>query len=219
MFTLAHLALQRLTGLGLPPERVVAAFRILDQANLALCQGQHLDLDFEHHVDVDTEAYLRMIRGKTAALLGCAGQLGALVASSHPTLPEQYRRIGESLGLAFQIQDDLLGIWGREDVTGKPVADDIRRRKKSLPIVYVLGNQDDSSAERLRLLFAQERLTEPEVTEVLSVLEGSNARPYAEELARYYLEAALAELEDLKPEPEAAQALVELADFLVRRAY
>ncbi len=219
MFTLAHLTLQRLTGRGLPPERVVAAFHILDQANLALCQGQHLDLDFENYVDVDTEAYLRMIRGKTAALLGCAGQLGALVASSDLTLAKRYRRIGESLGLAFQIQDDLLGIWGREDETGKPVADDIRRRKKSLPIVYLLGNQDDPSAERLHVLFARDKLTEPEVTEVLSILEASNARLYAEELARYYLEAALAELEDTKPEPEAGQALVELADFLVRRTY
>lgn len=219
MFTLAHLALHRLVERGLPPNRVVAAYRTLDQANLALCLGQHLDLDFENRVDVDTDAYMTMIRGKTAALLGCAGQLGALVASPDSNLAEHYRHVGEGLGLAFQIQDDLLGIWGQADVTGKPVADDIRRRKKSLPVVYVLGRQNDPDAERLRTLYAQQALSEEDVAEAVAILDGCQARPYAEELARQHLEMALAQLEAAKPDPEADEALRELAYFLIKRNY
>jgi geranylgeranyl diphosphate synthase type I len=219
MFTLAHLALHRLSQRSLPPERIAAALRILDQTSLALCRGQHLDLDFENRLDVDAEAYLTMIQGKTAALLGCACQLGALIAWPDLSLVEHYRRLGEGLGLAFQIQDDLLGIWGQPDVTGKPVADDIRRHKKSLPVVYVLGRHDDSKAKRLRALYAQGALLEEEVAEAVAILDASSARPYAEAQAQQYLETALAELEAAGPKPEASQALRELAGFLINRAY
>jgi len=219
MFALAHLAVQRLADRGLPPDRVISAYRILDQANLRLCLGQHLDLDFEHHLDVDTDAYMTMIQGKTAALLGCASQLGALVASPDSGLAEHYRRVGEGLGLAFQIQDDVLGIWGQADVTGKPVADDIRRRKKSLPVVYVLGRQNDPNAERLGTLYEQEALSEEDVAEAVSILDACQAKPYAVELAHQYLQMALAELEAAEPDPEAGEALYELAHFLTNRNY
>jgi geranylgeranyl diphosphate synthase type I len=176
-----------------------------------------MDLDFENRLDVDTDAYLTMIRCKTAALLGCAGQLGALVASPDPNLAERYRRIGEGLGLAFQIQDDVLGIWGQADVTGKPVADDIRRRKKSLPVVHILGRLNDPNAERLRTLYAQEALTEEDVAEAVAILDTCQTKSYAEELAGQYLEMALAELEAVEPDPEASEALQELAHFLIKR--
>ena len=219
MFTLAHLALHRLCQRGISAGRVVTAFRILDQTNLALCRGQHLDLAFENRLDVDTDAYLTMIQGKTAALLGCAGQLGALVASDDPALADRYRRLGEGLGLAFQIQDDVLGIWGEPEVTGKPVGDDIRQHKKSLPVVYVLGRQGNSEAERLRAIYAQKNLSEADVAEAIALLDACQARPYAEELAHYYLETALTELEAARPEPEAGEALRELAHFLIQRSY
>jgi geranylgeranyl diphosphate synthase type I len=103
--------------------------------------------------------------------------------------------------LAFQIQDDVLGIWGKADVTGKPVADDIRRRKKSLPVVYVLGRQNDPDAE------------------AVAILDGCHARPYAEELARQHLEMALTQLEAARPDQEADEALRELAQFLIKRNY
>jgi geranylgeranyl diphosphate synthase type I len=219
MFTLAHLALHRLKDEGVPADRILAAFRIFDQTNLALCHGQHLDLAFENHLNVDTDTYLTMIRGKTAALLACAGQLGALVASSDLDMAQQYHRFGEELGMAFQIHDDILGIWGEPGVTGKPVGDDIRQRKKSLPVVYALSRQGDSAAERLRAIYTQNELTEENIAEAIKILDSVQARPYAEELAHRYLESALSELEAADPEPEAAQALREMAHFLIRRDY
>ena len=219
LFTLAHLALHRLGERGVPRDRIAAALRALDQANLELCRGQHMDLDFEGRLDVGADAYMAMIQGKTAVLLGCAGHLGALVASPDEALAERYRRVGEELGLAFQIQDDVLGIWGEAGVTGKPVADDIRSRKKSLPIVFVLGQADDLGAERLRAIYAQETLSEADVASAIAILDASQARTYAEKLAQRHLEAALAELEAAQPEPEAGEALHEMAHFLVKRAY
>jgi geranylgeranyl diphosphate synthase type I len=218
-FALAHLALQRLFDRGLSPDLVANALRILDQASLALCHGQHLDLDFETRLDVDAEAYLTMIQGKTAALLGCAGQLGALVATNDPIVAQRYQQVGQELGLAFQIQDDLLGIWGDSDVTGKPVADDIRRRKKSLPVVYVLGRHNDSDAERLRLLYAKSILSEEDVAEALVILEACQARVYTEALAQRHLDNALSELEAARPESEAGEALQEMAHFLIQRSH
>ena len=219
MFTLAHLALHRLSERGVPRDRIASALRVLDRTNLELCRGQHMDLDFEGRLDVDAGAYAAMIQGKTAALLGCAGHLGALVASPDEALAEQYRRVGEEMGLAFQIQDDVLGIWGEAGVTGKPVADDVRSRKKSLPIVFVLGQADDPGAERLRAIYAQETLSETDVAAAIAILDASQARTYAEKLAHRHLEAALAELEAAQPEPEASEALHEMAHFLVKRTY
>jgi geranylgeranyl diphosphate synthase type I len=219
LFTLAHLALHRLGERGIPSDRIAAALRALDQTNLELCRGQHMDLDFEGRLDVGAGAYMAMIRGKTAALLGCAGYLGALVASPDVALAERYRRVGEELGLAFQIQDDVLGIWGEADVTGKPVADDVRSRKKSLPIVFVLGRADDPGAERLRAIYAQETLSEADVASVIAILDASQARAYAEKLAHRHLEAALAELEAAQPGPEASEALHEMAHYLIKRTY
>jgi geranylgeranyl diphosphate synthase type I len=170
-------------------------------------------------MDVDAEGYLTMISGKTAALLGCAAYLGTLVASPELELAECYRRMGEELGLAFQIHDDVLGIWGHTDVTGKPVGDDIRRRKKSLPVVFVLGKKNDPGAERLRALYGQRSLSEDDVVEAIAILDSSQARKYAEGLAQQCLDAAFAELKSAKPEPEAGEALQELAYFLIKRSH
>jgi geranylgeranyl diphosphate synthase type I len=219
MFTLAHLTLHRLGERGVSGDRIAAALRALDQTNLELCRGQHMDLDFEARLDVSADAYIAMIRGKTAALLGCAGYLGALVASPDEALAERYRCVGEELGLAFQIQDDVLGIWGEAEVTGKPVADDIRSRKKSLPVVSVLGQAGIPGAERLRAIYAQETLSEADVASAVAILDASQARTHAEKLAHRHLEAALAELEAAQPEPEASEALHEMAHFFVKRTY
>ena len=104
-------------------------------------------------------------------------------------------------------------------MTGKPVGDDIRRRKKSLPVVTVLGRQNDPGAERLRALYSQEVLAEEDVAEAMGILEDSGARSYVESLARRYQERALAELEAANPEPEAGEALRELAHFFISRTY
>lgn len=227
LFALAHLAMRRLADSGVPPRRVLTAFEILDEACLALTEGQYLDLSFEARLDVDVDQYLSMIQGKTAALFSAAAQLGALVAGSDPESIARYRRFGENIGLAFQIVDDILGIWGDPQVTGKPAASDIQQRKKTLPIVQALeeeGRTEDKglpvlSSVEVREIYQREAIDEEAVEVALKILEDLGARHYAEEMANDYYQQALAELDAMAVENEAQDDLRELAAFLVERTY
>jgi len=219
LVVLAHLAMQRLADRGAPPRRVLTALEILDQACLALTEGQYLDLSFETRLDVDVEQYLSMIRGKTATLFGAAAQLGALVAGSDPASIARYRRFGQNLGLAFQIVDDVLGIWGDPQVTGKPVADDIQQRKKTLPIVRALEEEQRTGGKGLREIYQRETIGEETVEAALRILEDAGARHYAQTMANDYYQQALAELDAVGVENEAQAVLRELAAFLIERTY
>jgi geranylgeranyl diphosphate synthase type I len=158
---MAHMALNGLADRGIPAERILTARRRFDRACLALTQGQHLDLGFEARTSVTEAEYLRMVYGKTAALIEAACGLGALANGSE--LVAYYEDFGRELGLAFQIQDDLLGIWGDPEITGKPAGNDLRNRKKSLPVAYGLDR-----SEELRRLYAQ---SEVDVAAVIGELD------------------------------------------------
>ncbi len=221
MFALAHLALQRLSEKGLPDDRVLAACRVFDQTCLALCEGQYLDMSFEDRLDVDVDQYLAMIRRKTAALLSCSTRLGALLGSGDAGLATRYARFGENLGMAFQIEDDILGIWGEEKVTGKPQAGDIRQRKKSLPIVYALQQEASLpvSEQRVHKVYRREVIDDDAIKIVLGSLQALGARQYAQQMALDYHGRALAELEAAGMENEGQDGLRELAKLLVNRKY
>ncbi|HEX2979271.1 MAG TPA: polyprenyl synthetase family protein, partial [Anaerolineaceae bacterium] len=124
MFTLAHLALFRLAS-ALAPAAVLDAARVLDQACMNLTEGQYLDLSYEKRLDLAERDYWPMVGGKTAALLGCCVELGALVAGAEPAIRADFRQFGISLGLAVQAWDDWLGIWGDAALTGKSTESDL----------------------------------------------------------------------------------------------
>lgn len=208
LYALAHAALNRLSACGLRPEQVLACRQQFDRACLVLTQGQHLDLSFEGRASVTEAEYLRMIYGKTAALLETACRLGALAAGSERH--QHYADFGRELGLAFQIQDDLLGIWGDPQLTGKPAGNDLRNHKKSLPVAYGL----DHSADLCRL-YAQ---SEVDIPAVMAELDRVGARLYVEQLAQRHHQQAVAALSDTAQDNEATAALQELADQLLHRA-
>ncbi len=133
MFVLAQRTLLGMADAGVPADRVIDAARTLDDACVALCEGQHADIEFEQRAEVSLAEYEAMIAGKTAALLGASMAIGAIAGGADAATVEAMGECGRLLGLAFQVQDDVLGIWGESAVTGKPVADDIRSRKKSFP--------------------------------------------------------------------------------------
>lgn len=216
LFVLARLALLRLAGHRVPVERQQAAVHALDHACLALCEGQFLDISFESRNEVSLPEYLRMIHLKTAALLAASAQLGAIVASDDSAVVDACYRFGEDLGMAFQIQDDVLGIWGDEQVTGKSAATDIRDRKKTLPILYALQHADDSAGAReVAGLYAQAAPLGPSATHrVLEVLDRVGARHYAEEMSAKYAREALKHLERLGLDEVARSRLHALASSL-----
>ena len=174
MFTAAHRAFHRLPALDVPQTVVLAALRIFDDTALALTEGQFLDIAFEQRLDIGEHDYFAMIGGKTAALLGAAPEIGAVIAGADPATAGAYRDYGHSLGIAFQLQDDILGIWGDESVTGKSAVSDILGRKKSLPVLYALS--DPATGPRLRALYSGPPLSSEDVNEVLLLLDEVDAR-------------------------------------------
>ena len=218
LFVQAYLTLSRLVEKGVPQTRALAAQRALVEACLMLCEGQYLDMTFETRLDVSLDEYLWMIRNKTATLLACSCQLGAMVATDDSQLITHYRRFAENLGMAFQIQDDILGIWGQEEVTGKSVVSDIWQRKKTLPFVYAVSVADQAEASRrLREIYSLPALDQRDVAEVLNILEAIGAREYAAEVGAEYHRLALKELEATGVDNQAQAGLRALADSLLGR--
>lgn len=201
---------------GLPAAQVVEAARLLDEACLAVCEGQYLDVAFETRDEVSADEYLAMSARKTGALFGCALELGALAAGAGAAVRAALRRCGRWLGLAFQAQDDLLGTWGDPAVIGKPSADDVRQRKKTLLVVQALAGPP-APAARLRALYGQPALDEAAVAEVLRLFAQSGARAAVEAAANQYYAAALAELDGLPLTPEGRTALAAAMQELVGR--
>jgi geranylgeranyl diphosphate synthase type I len=213
LLILGRLALLRLAE-GLPAARVAEAARVLDERTLEIVEGQALDLSFEERLDVDEHAYIEMIEKKTGALFDCALRLGALVGSEDAAVAEGLGECGRWLGVAFQVRDDALGIWGAESKTGKPPAQDVRNRKKSLPAVYALAR-----SEELRGVYARPRLSEADVSLVLRALDGVDAAGYCRKVAQEYRGRALARLEALPLAEGPAGELRQVADFLLDRDY
>lgn len=211
MFTLAHLALLNLEETTTPAITLQAA-SVLQQTCLHLTQGQHLDISYEDEKALPIEAYWPMVRGKTAALISACTEIGALVAFADDDTRDAYRRFGRDLGLAFQVLDDILGIWGDAVKIGKSNASDLVAGKKSLPVLYGLAQNRE---------FAHRWLTDPikpeEVPAIAAQLEAEGARDYAQAEANRLTEAALDALEHAQPQGDAGLALTQLANKLLQR--
>lgn len=121
-----------------PAEVTLSAIKLISQACLHLVEGQVLDVAFEKRQEITVPEYFRMIDGKTASLLACCAQLGGLIAGVDSSRMELLKNFGYTLGRSFQVQDDLLGIWGDPQETGKPVDNDLTNHKHTLPVLYGL---------------------------------------------------------------------------------
>ncbi|HMT20306.1 MAG TPA: polyprenyl synthetase family protein [Promineifilum sp.] len=214
MFAMAHLALNRLTERGVDPAIVVRALRRFDETCVELTRGQFADMGFETRDDVEVAEYVAMITGKTAVLVSLCAELGALVAGADETRVRHFADYGLNLGLAFQVQDDILGIWGDEHLTGKSAATDITTRKKTLPVLYAL-----SRSRTLRELYARNDSPDDFVSQVVVELDATGARAYALRKAEQYTDAAIANLTAAHPVDPAATALGLLTDKLLRRDF
>ncbi|MCC6805152.1 MAG: polyprenyl synthetase family protein [Anaerolineae bacterium] len=212
LFALAYSALQRLAETGISPNIVLKAWEIFNRTNLELTRGQHLDMRFEHQETVTVDEYLSMIGGKSAALVSACAQMGALIGCGNEATAEHFADFGRNLGLAFQIRDDILGIWGDPHVTGKSAATDILSRKKSLPVLYGL-----SQSERLHDVYRSEPFGEEQVSEAVALLDSVGAQAYTLERESAYYQQAMVALERANPQGAAAQGLAALTQALFQR--
>lgn len=195
-----------------PAEMVMQATSILSEICLKLTQGQFLDMSYENRHDLSIEDYWHMIGGKTAALLSACTQIGALLGYANPVKVEAYRLFGYHLGLAFQVQDDVLGIWGDESVTGKSVASDLVEGKNSLPVLFGLAQNKKFAAR-----WKQGAINQAEVSEVATILENEGAKEYAEKKSIEETDKAMKFLEQANPSGEAGEAIYQLANMLLKR--
>jgi geranylgeranyl diphosphate synthase type I len=212
MFALAHLALQRSLFQGVSAERVVRALRAFDDMCVRLTIGQHLDLSFESQTDVSVAEYMRMIEGKTAALTSAACEIGAIVGGGDAAQVEALAGFGRWLGMSFQLQDDVLGIWGDPSVTGKHDSD-LAHGKKTLPILFA-AERDPRLRERY---FKGSALSNGDVQAVRGLIESAGGRVHAEQAAEGAYTHALEALESISASA-ARHALHALAESLLGRA-
>jgi geranylgeranyl diphosphate synthase type I len=192
------------------------AMQRLSAAVQDLVGGQSADIAFESRPDVGLSECLSMAEGKTGTLLGCACELGALFGG-RPDLAVHLRAFGERLGLAFQLADDLLGIWGDPHVTGKPVHADLRQRKKSLPVVAALTSGTPAGAELAALYHRDTPLPDPELRRAATLIEDAGGRAWCRRKADRLLADALRHLRAAAPAEPAATELTAIARLVTRR--
>lgn len=192
------------------------AAKILLHATEAMIEGQSRDLDFETRL-VEVEEYLAMIDRKTGALLRCAFELGACVAGADDGVVDALRAMSLGIGRAFQIQDDLLGIWGNGDVFGKPQGSDIRRRKKSFPVAVAFERAKNAQRERLALIYAQETVSDDEVDWVIAAMEELGVREEGQRWVRQQLDDARRALDVLPFSEKGKEEMNGLIEYLAGR--
>ncbi len=207
LFSIAYQAL-----INLPPALYKPAWERFSLTVLHLTEGQCRDIAFENASNVSETEYLQMIEGKTAALLALCCELGGLCAGAPPEKVAALAEFGHMLGLGFQMEDDLLGLWGEPTETGKPVGSDLIHHKKTLPILHGLAH-----SPALTELLAAPALDEATVARGLQLLEEAGSRAYTRARSAEYHRLAMAALERSAGSGEAQSALETLALRLLNR--
>jgi geranylgeranyl diphosphate synthase type I len=193
-----------------------AANRALAVATRDLIRGQLLDVRFEDRDDVALAECLDMAAGKTGALLAVSAELGAILGGAPPAVVAAFRTYGAELGLAFQLVDDLLGIWGWPERTGKPVFSDLRSRKKTMPVVWSVTHGGSAGRELARWL-AGDDATEAGLAHAAALVEAAGGREWAAAEARDRVVRATKALDQAGVDPGHREQFEELARFVVER--
>ncbi|WP_030683400.1 family 2 encapsulin nanocompartment cargo protein polyprenyl transferase [Streptomyces sp. NRRL B-1347] len=209
---------QRLLAEDPRPGAAVAAAR-LAACVVELCAGQHADCALERRApgEVSLDECLATAEAKTGALLGCACAIGAVYAGAGTETADALDGFGRQAGLAFQLIDDVIGIWGDPARTGKPVWADLAARKKSLPVVAALASGTPDGAA-LAALYGR-RAKPGDLERMARAVEGAGGRDWAQTQAADRMSRALQELARAVPDPERAGGLLALAEFVTRRSH
>ena len=203
------------------PPRVKATEHLADAVSKMIA-GQSMDMAFEEKSNITLEQCLAMEQGKTGALLSYASSVGAILAGADDDVVEGLAAYGAHMGIAFQAVDDLLGIWGDPERTGKPAGADLRERKKSLPVVIAL-NSGTSVAGELADLYARPHLETEDIETARALVDVGGGREGAQALARTHLGLAMSALDSVSQNDSVVAEVVEemrsLAQFIVGRDF
>lgn len=218
MKTIANNSVFALSGSDIPLIRLIEILKVINGGCLQMIEGQYLDISFEGKKKIKVEDYLEMVHRKTAALIESSLQIGALLFLD-PDKVEPFKKFGNLLGMAFQIEDDILGIWGNDSQTGKPSGNDIKKKKKSLPIVYFLNNSSHDKRELFEEIYKSEYITENDFNRIMEFLNESDTREFCNKTAQSYHKAAMDELEKLPVKNGWIVQFKEVAEFLLKRDF
>ena len=218
MKVLANLAILELQKYNVSSSKQIEVFKIMNESCLTMLEGQYLDISFEDKFDVSPDDYITMIEKKTASLIEGAILIGAVLNIENKDIPP-FKIFGNYLGIAFQILDDILGICGNEDMTVKPHASDIRKKKKSLPIVFALKQSSTKIKNDLHKIYAGNRINEKHVGKILDYLEIVKAKDFCEGKCRYYYDLAINEIKNLPVSKEYIQSYYDISRFLLIRDF
>ncbi len=202
-----------------PAPQNVWASRCLSAAVQRLIAGQGADLAFERRDDVALDQCRQMAGDKTAALMACACSIGAVYVGAPAGLAMGLAGFGAHVGLAFQLTDDLLGIWGSPEITGKPVMSDLRTRKKSLPVVAALASGTGAGRDLGALMARPEPFTEDELARAAGLVEAAGGREWAESEADTALAAAGKCLAETDMPEDVRAEFAGIAEFITARQW
>jgi geranylgeranyl diphosphate synthase type I len=208
-----HASAAQILVTWLPNTVAADAVARLETATAELCRGQSEDYAFETRSGVGVKDYLAMATNKTGTLMGCACALGALCTGADTATIEALDTFGRRLGLAFQIVDDLLGVWGDPTVTGKPAGADLIRRTQSFPVVAALESKNAAAAQLSQLYRSDRPITHRQAARAAADLDAAGDKQATQQQAQQWVSAALAAL----PEQMAASDLITLAYLVAHR--
>ena len=214
---MADMGVQRQFGDEIEPDVVAQCSRALSDACLEMIEGQYMDMDFEGRTDVDAAGYLEMIAKKTGALIRCSMQMGSLVGGGNVKTVQAMSNCGSYLGLAFQIRDDYLGVWGSAEETGKPIGNDLRRKKNSLPLVYAMERADGVQREQIHTIYARDEVDDRDVAAMMNVMEDLGVQSYLQKLAEQQAGLAQQAMRSVETTKAAREDMQELVEFLLTR--
>ena len=178
----ADMALEKLRSEGIASDISLQGVQMLTDAYLSMIEGQYLDLMYQERVDISQSAYFEMVACKTAALMSCATELGALMSNADEKATKAVALYGQKLGMSLQIREDVLDLWGSEK-KGMPLAGDILNKKKSLPIIYAIENATGAERRALGDVYFKRVMEMEDLARIIEVLDRLGAREFSEETA------------------------------------
>lgn len=203
-----------------PPDYLKKVSEVYNNAAVEVCVGQQLDMDFEFMDIITLQQYIRMIELKTASLLAASVKIGAIIGGAPEDDYEMLYQFGKNLGIAFQLQDDMLDVWGDSKKFGKKPGGDIMANKKTYPLVKAMEIASVKQLQKLQSLYSS-RSVDPDtkVAEVIDIYNELNIREYTENAASDYISEAFSRLEKVKVAEERKKELILTTSSLIGREH